>query len=129
VPASWRAALPAQLRLIDGSYSWARTPLTIEIARSHASLTDAYLRVIIAHEFGHLIAFHYGSRQPLGSAPAGWPAYSGNPLEAWADCVSRAFTGVDEPSHGLPSCGGLSLSWTVNWLALGPTAHAITQRY
>lgn len=43
------------------------------------------------------------------------------------DCVARAFTGVDAPTHGLPSCAGVSFTWTVDWVGAGPGAHPRTR--
>jgi hypothetical protein len=125
VPAVWRAAITVSLEPIAGSTSWGWPSGRIQVSERHYS-NDSALRVTVAHEFGHLIAYRYGSQSSSGSAPAGWPAYSNQPAEAWADCVSRAMTGIDDPSHGLPSCSGASLTWTANWLAAGPGAYART---
>ena len=48
----------------------------------------------MAHEFGHHVAFGYGTQAELGAAPAGWPVSGNPPVERWADCVSQGFTGV-----------------------------------
>jgi hypothetical protein len=125
VPAAWRSAITVRFVVIDGSTSWADHDGSISIGRQILGRTQL-LRVTIAHEFGHLIAFRHGSQAFNGAAPTGWPSYSGVPEEAWADCVSRVFTGVDDASHGLPSCDGGSLSWTAAWLAQGPAAHPQT---
>ena len=117
VPAGWRDAFSVRFELIDGGTSWANTNGTITIGRRHLDRGDAVLRATVAHEFGHLIAFRHGSQDYLGAPPRGWPAYSSRPEEAWADCVSRAFTGLSLPSHGLPPCDGASLSWAADWLA------------
>lgn len=126
VPAAWRAAVPVRLVLIGGSTSWADHNGDIRVGSAHYNGSDAKLRAVLAHEFGHLIAFRYGSQAFNGAAPSGWPSYGSIPAEAWADCVSQAFTGVLDPSHGLPACSGSSLSWTVGWLAAGPSAYATT---
>jgi hypothetical protein len=126
VPAAWRGAIEVHFQLIDGNTSWASHDGTIQIGSVHYNGSDALLRATVAHEFGHLIAFRYGSQAYNGAAPDGWPAYSNLPEEAWADCVSRAFSGVNDPSHGLPDCAGDSLSWTANWLSPGPGAYART---
>jgi hypothetical protein len=126
VPAAWRSAITVRLELIDGDVSWGYTDGTIQIAAAHLLSGDSELRVTLAHEFGHLIAYRYGTQAFMGAAPDGWPAYSSQPAEAWADCVARAFTGIATPSHGLPSCAGQSLAWTADWLAQGPGAHART---
>ena len=61
---------------------------------------------MLAHEFGHLIAFRYGSQAYVGAPPEGWPAPTHRPEEAWADCVQRAFTGRASASHDLATCDG-----------------------
>jgi hypothetical protein len=126
VPAAWRGAIEVHFQLIDGNTSWAAHDGTIQIGSTHANGSEALLRATVAHEFGHLVAFRYGSQAYNGAAPEGWPAYSNLPEEAWADCVSRAFSGVNDASHGLPDCTGDSLSWTANWLGAGPGAYART---
>jgi hypothetical protein len=128
VPAEWRAAIPVQFELIDGNTSYGSSDGTIRISSDHANGRESLLTATIAHEFGHLIAFRYGSQAFSGAAPEGWPSYSDAPEEAWADCVSRALTGYDLPSHGLPSCDGDSLSWTADWVASGPATHPQTRR-
>ena len=126
VPAAWRSAITVRFELIEGNTSWAAHDGTIQIGSVHANGSDALLRATVAHEFGHLVAFRYGSQAFNGAAPDGWPAYSSRPEEAWADCVSRALSGVNDPSHGLPACGGSSLSWTADWVGAGPGAHPRT---
>lgn len=100
--------------------SWAEPSGRILVSEAHATGPDAVLKTGLAHEFGHLIAFRYGSREYNGAAPSGWPAYSDRPEEAWADCVATVFTGVSAPPYGLPACSGEPLSWTRSWLAAGP---------
>ncbi|MFL6204211.1 MAG: hypothetical protein ACJ739_02580 [Acidimicrobiales bacterium] len=120
IPRAWQAAIPVRFEIISGVTSWGHPNGLIQIGTYHADGPSARLRMVVAHEFGHLIAFRYGSGAYNGAAPKGWPAYGSNPAEAWADCVSQAFTGVVDPSHGLPPCSGSSLSWTRQWLAEGP---------
>jgi hypothetical protein len=126
VPAAWRGAIAVRFEVIGGSTSWAAHDGMISIGEQILSKGDALLRVTIAHEFGHLVAFRYGSQAFNGAAPTGWPSYSDAPEEAWADCVSHALTGIDDPSHGLPSCRDGSLSWSADWLSQGPDAHPKT---
>jgi hypothetical protein len=125
VPSAWRSVFSVRFEVIAGSTSWGWSSGLIQLAVSHQS-DPARLMTTIAHEFGHLIAYRYGSQGQDGSAPTGWPAYSGQPVEAWADCVAQAFTGIVDPSHGLPPCSGSSLSWARTWLAQGPGAHPRT---
>jgi hypothetical protein len=120
VPPVWRSAISVRFEIIPGGTSWGYPDGLVQIGTYHANGSTARLRATVAHEFGHLIAFRYGSRAYNGAAPTGWPAYGSNPAEAWADCVSQAFTGVIDPSHGLPPCQGESLAWTQAWLAHGP---------
>lgn len=126
VPAAWREAITVRFELIDGNTSWAAHDGTIQIGSAHVNGSEGLLRATIAHEFGHLVAFQFGSQAFNGAAPEGWPAYSAHPEEAWADCASRVFSGVNDPSHGLPDCAGGSLSWTADWLASGPGGHPRT---
>lgn len=126
VPAAWRSTIAVHFELIEGNTSWASHDGTIQLGSSHYNGSESLLRATIAHEFGHLIAFRYGSQAFNGAAPDGWPSYSSRPEEAWADCVSRAFTGLNDPSHGLPSCEGASLSWAASWLGDGPGSHPRT---
>ena len=123
VPAAWRGAITVRLEVIDGNTSWAHSDGLIQVGTTHANGSRPRLLATLAHEFGHLIAFRYGSQAYNGAAPEGWPAYSDRPEEAWADCVSQVVTGVVDPSHGLPPCSGDSLSWTADWLGQGPGAH------
>lgn len=120
VPERWRADIDVQLRIIPGRTSWAHGDGRIEIGESHANDPFDHLTDVIAHEFGHLIAFEYGTGEYPGAAPEGWPAPSERPEEAWADCVQTAFTGRVNPSHGLGPCGSEQLDWAGRWLAEHP---------
>lgn len=120
VPEVWRASIAVEFEVIPGVTSYAVAKRTIQIAAPVARRGGPALAVVIAHEFGHILAYHHGSDTVAGSAPPGWPAATRNPVEHWADCVSVAFTGIDDPSHGLPSCGGPQLEWARQWLAAGP---------
>jgi hypothetical protein len=125
VPASWRAAIPVVLELIGGGTSWGWPDGRIQISAVHRQ-SDSVLRVTIAHEFGHLIAFRWGSQAFHGAPPSGWPAFSSRSEESWSDCVAQVFTGINDPSHGLPSCPSATLTWTANWLGAGPSGHPRT---
>lgn len=125
VPADWRGAITPTFEIISGSTSWASSTGRISIASDHLRSFDVLVDVV-AHEFGHLIAFRYGSQAYAGAPPAGWPAPSERPEEAWADCVQRVFLGRSNPSHGLPPCDGEQLSAARSWLEQGPGAHART---
>lgn len=125
IPVAWRGAITVAIELIGGSTSWGWPDGRIQVSASHLR-NDGELRATITHEFGHLIAYHYGTQSPHGAPPAGWPSFSSHPNESWADCVAHAFTGLDDPSHGLPSCPPESLAWTASWLAQGPDGHPRT---
>ena len=89
--------------------------------------TSSYLVDVVAHEFGHQIAYAYGSCDtPVGAAPAGWPAPRTHPMEAWADCVISVFTGRENPSPGLAPCRGAQLQWAQDWFAVPPSGHERT---
>lgn len=120
VPAVWRSAIPVRFEIVPGEMSWAYPDGRIAVSEAHARGTEPRLRTVVAHEFGHLIAFRFGSGAFNGAAPTGWPAYSARPEEAWADCVAAVFTGIQTPSHGLTACTGSSLTWTATFLAAGP---------
>lgn len=120
VPQAWQADFEVRFEIIDGSTSWAYGDGRILVARSHADGGEAHLADVLAHEFGHLIAFRYGTKAYVGAAPEGWPEPPQSPAEAWADCVQTAFTGRINPSHGLPPCGTAQLDWAAAWLAQGP---------
>ena len=121
VPGVWRDALPVTIRIIEGTTSWASTTMELRIGRYHAEGRWSHLVSVIGHEFGHIIAFVHGSHAFDGAAPEGWPDPNhGPPAEAWADCVSEVFTGIVDPSSGMPPCPQPSLQWTANWLAAGP---------
>lgn len=124
VPAVWRADIAVRFRIIEGDTSWGHGDGLIEVGRTHVNASEAYLADVLAHEFGHLIAFRYGTKAYAGAAPEGWPAPPRSPAEAWADCVQTAFTGRANPSHGLPACSGEQLDWAAAWVAQGPPVPA-----
>ena len=126
VPGDWRGAVPVVVSVISGSTSLSSTDGRLEVGSSHASGDWARLEAIMAHEFGHHIAFRYGTQAELGAAPEGWPVSGNPPVERWADCVSQGFTGYPLGSHGQTPCEGASQSWTTDWLAVGPAPHPRT---
>ena len=89
----------------------------------HASGDWARLGAVMGHEFGHHVAFRYGTQAELGAAPEGWPVSGEPPVERWADCVSNTFTGYGYASHGQAPCSGSSQTFANDWLAPGPGAH------
>lgn len=127
VPAVWRNAIEVRFEIIEGDYSWAHTNGLIQIAADHADREPTVVADVVVHEFGHLVAFRYGTQAYAGAPPEGWPAPSNLPQEAWADCVQRSFTGRATGSHGLAPCDGERLRWASTWLAEGPAAHPRTR--
>lgn len=125
VPAAWAAAIVPTFEVIPGSVSWASSTGQISIAAQHLRSFDL-LADVVAHEFGHLIAFRYGSQAYAGAPPAGWPAPEVRPEETWADCVQRVFVGRSNPTHGLEPCEGAQLTSARAWLEQGPGAHPRT---
>lgn len=122
VPAMWRDTIAVQLSVIEGRTSWAEGGGKIMIARSHAEGAFDHLADVVAHEFGHQVAFEFGTKAYPGAAPAGWPEPAENPAEAWADCVQQVFTGRTSPSHGLAPCRGEQFGWAADWLSSVPEA-------
>jgi hypothetical protein len=128
VPSAWRKAIPnaRATRLISGKSSTSAYRQGIWVSRYHASKRTPLLRSTMAHEFGHHIAFYYGSQVVYGAAPKGFPQ-GVRSIETWADCVALAFTGVDK--HGTnvrKHCSRAGLRWTKAWLKKGPAAHPRT---
>jgi hypothetical protein len=119
VPAAWLAAVPARISVIDGDTSWAYDDGTIDMAVTHLA-SPSIARFTVAHEWGHLVAWKYGTNAYNGAAPAGFPYSGSQPAEMWADCVGVAISGVSQHSHGLPGCPGDALSFTSSWFAAGP---------
>lgn len=120
VPARWRSLITVELVPVGGSTSLAYPGGRIDVAEYHRTRGETLLRSVIAHEFGHLIAFRYGSQEFNGAAPVGWHYEGRSPEEMWADCVSLSFTGNVDRSYNLPACAGETLSWTQNYLSTGP---------
>ena len=120
VPPRWRSSLPVTVGVVAGGTSWAHPDGRILISSRHAEGDLAHLVDVVAHEFGHQIAFRHGSGDYSGAGPAGWPAPARLPEEAWADCVQTAFTNRRNPSHGLPPCDGPRLDWVRRWLTDPP---------
>ena len=120
VTGPWLEALPVSLSLISGGSSLSSTDGSIQVASYHASGPWNRLQAIMAHEFGHHVAFGYGDQSELGAAPAGWPPSGSPPVERWADCVAHVFTGNELASHGQTPCEGDSLGFTEEYLREDP---------
>jgi hypothetical protein len=115
IPDHWKSAVPVHYELRSGSTSLSYPDGLESISTFHADGPFARLQFVIGHEFGHEIAFRYGSGAYAGAAPDGWPG-AADP-EAWADCVGVVFTGRPSPvaSHQCPE--GAALDFTRAWLA------------
>ena len=128
VPAAWRSAIPGAraTRLISGTSSTSAYGRGIWVGRFHAAGPKPQLRSVMAHEFGHHIAFFYGSQAVYGAAPKGFPQ-GVTSVETWADCVAVAFSGVDKHGTNVKKhCSKAGLRWTKAWLKKGPAAHPRT---
>src|SRR3546814_13324592 len=106
LPAAWRSAIPVRLDVIPGYMSSASSSGTIQVSQGHINAGPAIVRAVLAHEFGHLLAFRYGSQAITGAAPPASPYSSPRPEQARAARVRPAFTGLVSPSPRLPDCGG-----------------------
>ncbi len=128
VPAAWRNAIPGAraTRLISGTSSTSAYGRGIWVGRFHAAQRTSLLQHTMAHEFGHHIAFYYGSQVVYGAAPKGFPQ-GVTSVETWADCVATAFSGVVKHGTNLRKpCSKRGLRWTKAWLKKGPAAHPRT---
>jgi hypothetical protein len=120
IPARWLAVLPVQVNVIAGKTSWSSWGGLIEIGDWHLTSSVQRAKSVLAHEWGHQVAWHYGTDVYNGAPPAGFPYAGPIPEEMWADCVAQALTGWSNPSHGLGGCPGGALSFASSYLAAGP---------
>jgi len=128
VPSAWRNAIPSAraTRLISGKSSTSAYRKGIWVSRYHAAKPMPLLRNTMAHEFGHHIAFFYGSQVIYGAAPTGFPQ-GVTSIETWADCVGSALSGVSKHGTNVKKhCSRTGLRWTKAWLKKGPAAHPRT---
>jgi hypothetical protein len=128
VPGAWRNAIPSALatKLVSGKSSTSAYRQGIWVSRFHAAQSTPLLRHTMAHEFGHHIAFFYGSQKIYGAAPKGFPQ-GVTSVETWADCVATALSGVDKHGTNVKKiCSRTGLRWTKAWLKKGPAAHPRT---
>ncbi|SDY56699.1 hypothetical protein SAMN05444365_102672 [Micromonospora pattaloongensis] len=129
VPTVWRKALLKVnvSGVIGGHSSYSARNRGITIGTYHAQRPWVNLKSVMAHEFGHHIAFHYGSQRVYGAPPVGFPQKSSSQVETWADCVAVAMTGKRYRYSNVPPCGTAALAWTRAWLKKGPTNHPRTR--
>jgi hypothetical protein len=120
VPPRWLAALPVSVRVIGGKTSWSNWNGLIEISDWHLFHAVDRARNTLAHEWGHQVAWHYGTDAYEGAPPAGFPYRGRTPEEQWADCVAEVLTGTVYPSSGLGACPSDALAYTRAFLDAGP---------
>jgi hypothetical protein len=120
VPARWLAVLPVSVEVISGKTSWSNWSGLIQIGDWHLFHSVDRARNTLAHEWGHQVAWHFGTDAFNGAGPAGFPYEGRTPAEQWADCVAQALTGTVYPSSGLGACPGPALAFTQQFLAAGP---------
>jgi hypothetical protein len=120
VPAPWLAALPVRVAVIGGQTSWSSWSGLIQVSSWHLFHAVDRAQNTLAHEWGHQVAWHYGTDEYEGSPPAGFPYGGRTPEEQWADCVAQVLTGTVYPSSGLGACPGAALSFTRAFLDAGP---------
>ena len=110
------------MSIIEGPTSLSWTDGRLEVGTVHATGDWARLGAVMGHEFGHHVAFRYGTQAELGAAPEGWPPSGEMPVETWADCVSGSFTGygLNVPVRRVVA------DLDHDWLAPGPAAHPRT---
>jgi hypothetical protein len=120
IPARWLAALPVSVHVISGKTSWSNWNGLIEIGDWHLFHDVPRAKNTLAHEWGHQVAWHYGTDAYEGAPPAGFPYGGRTPEEQWADCVAQALTGTVFPSSGLGACPSDALAFTQSFLAAGP---------
>ena len=122
VPSGWFDSADLQWELLGGSSSMAtNNPPTIGVGSLHFE-NPAKLRFILAHEWGHHVAFFYGDPDlSPGHPPIGFDAGGNDPIEMWAGCVAEVL--VPDywiSTHGLPQCPSSAKSFTAEFLAAGP---------
>jgi hypothetical protein len=122
VPARWLAAIPVSFEVIAGKTSWSSFSGLIQVGDWQLTHSVADAKFTLVHEFGHLIAWHYGTDAFNGAGPAGFPYTGQMPEEMWADCVATAFTGTSYPTRPLSGCPSDALAFTSRFLASGPGA-------
>ena len=120
VPARWLAAVPVRFQVIPGQTSWSSWGGLIEIGEWHLMSSVARAKNVLTHEWGHEVAWLYGTDDYNGAPPAGFPYRGPNTEEQWADCVAEALTGTSYPTGGLGRCPGDALTFTAAFFAKAP---------
>jgi hypothetical protein len=120
VPARWLAAVPVRFQVIPGNTSWSSWGGLIEVGEWHLTSSVARAKNVLTHEWGHQVAWLYGTDAYNGAPPAGFPHSGSNTEEQWADCVAEALTGTSYPTGGLGRCPGDALAFTAAFFARAP---------
>ncbi len=120
VPPRWLAAVPVRIVVIPGNTSWSSWGGLIELGDWHLTSSAARARNVLAHEWGHQVAWLYGTDSYNGAPPAGFPYQGRTPEEQWADCVAEALTGTSNPTGGLGPCPGDALAFTASFFGRAP---------
>jgi len=127
VPSAWAAAVPVHVTVVPGSTSQSSEGGVIRLGAGQLVGSWDHARFIATHEWGHQLAFLYGSQAFFGAPPDGFPYHGVHPEEVWADCVARGLTGVSWPTYGLyPQCDAGLAGWARVWLGAGPGARPRT---
>jgi hypothetical protein len=112
--------VPGRFQVIPGKTSWSSWGGLIEIGDWHLTSSVARAKNVLTHEWGHQVAWLYGTDAFNGAPPAGFPYTGGNGEEQWADCVAEALTGTSYPTGGLGRCPGDALTFTSAFFARAP---------
>lgn len=120
IPANWLAVVPVRVLVIAGKTSWSSWGGLIQIGDWHLYSSVARARNTLTHEWGHQVAWRFGTDVYNGAPPAGFPYNGAIGEEMWADCVAEALTGTSYPTSGLPRCSSAALSFTHSFFAAGP---------
>jgi hypothetical protein len=127
VSRAWGAAVSVKITVIDGNTSWSSSGGVIRFGRGQLVGSWDHARFIATHEWGHQVAFLYGSQADFGAPPDGFPYHGRHPEEVWADCVARTLTGLSWPTdRTYPRCDADLAGWAGSWLAPGPGARTRT---
>ncbi|MDQ4149654.1 MAG: hypothetical protein M3164_06680 [Actinomycetota bacterium] len=123
VPAEWRAALPIQWEVGDtgrGHLALSYSGRIVVSPRALAAPPEVLLATV-AHEMGHQITFYF-VHPGDGSPPPGFAEARGGGYrdvrEAWADCVSRVWTGSLRRTTAEPeACPSTAADWVAAEIA------------